>query len=173
MAVTIPSDKGKPGLPQFKLTGEQITSENPAESTTLTDEVIPAWTVKSGTTFTQQDVILMSQTVDIEIVDADAGGNTIPSYTSADFMGGKPFNGTTIGGNFEIYYTLNGKDPSRTKAYLYTGAFTLSDNTSGSDNTIVKARSYMNGLWSDVAKIELRIASNVVSTNTDLDDPST
>jgi hypothetical protein len=168
MTVTIPSDKGKPGLPQFLLTGEQIISENPAQSTTLTDEVIPAWTVKSGTTVTQQDVIIMSQSVEIEITDADGGGNTIPSYnTTGDFVGGTPFNGRTIGGNFEIYYTLNGKDPSRTKAYLYTGPFTLSDNKSGSDNTIVKARSYMNGLWSDVAKIELRIASDVISTNTD------
>ena len=169
MAVNIPNDKGKPGLPQFQITGEQITSENPAESTALTDEVITAWMVKDGTTFTQQDVIVMSQSVEIEIIDATGGGNIIPSYTSGDFMGGKPFNGATIGGNFEIYYTLNGKDPVRTKAYLYTGPFTLSDNKSGSDNTIIKARSYINGLASDVAKIELRIASNVVSTNTDFD----
>jgi hypothetical protein len=35
MAVYIPSEKGKPGLPQFKISGEQIISENPAISTTL------------------------------------------------------------------------------------------------------------------------------------------
>jgi hypothetical protein len=110
----------------------------------------------------------MSQSVIVEIVDADGGGHTIPSYTSGDFMGGKPFNGTTIGDNFEIYYTLNGKDPIRTKAYLYTGAFELSDNKTGSDNTVIKARSYVNGLASDVAKIELRIASDVVATNGDI-----
>ncbi|MCK5763848.1 MAG: hypothetical protein KAH05_06995 [Clostridiales bacterium] len=174
MSITIPSDKGKPGLPQFKLTGEKIISENPAESTTLTSSVVPAWIVKDGTSFTQQDVIIMSESVEIEIVDADGGGNVIPSYTDGDFMGGKPFNGTTIGGNFEIYYTLNGKDPVRTKAYLYTGKFDLSTNQSGSDNTIIKTRSYINGLWSEIAKIELRIAASISSTNTDPDpDPST
>lgn len=170
MAVTIPGDKGKPGIPRFLLTGEQILGENIATSLTLTNDVWPTWTVKDGLTFTQQDVVVMSQTVDIVIADAVGGGNTIPSYdTSGDFVGGTPFNGRTIGGNFEIYYTLNGKDPVRTKAYLYTGAFTLSDNTSGSDNTIIKARSYLNGLWSDVAKIELRIA-NVDAT--DIFEPS-
>ena len=168
MAVTIPSDKGKPGLPQFQLTGEQITGENPATSTALTNETIPAWVAKSGSDYTQQDVILMSQSVEITIIDADGGGNTIPSYdTTGDFVGGTPFTGQTVGGNWEVYYTLNGKNPTRTKAYLYTGPFTLSDNKSGSDNTIVKARAYLNGIWSDVAKIELRIASDVISTNID------
>jgi hypothetical protein len=159
MAVTIPSDKGKPGLPQFQLTGNQITSENPQATTALSSSTIDAWVVKSGNDFTQQDVILMSQTVTVGIIDAAGGGNSIPTYSTAgDFTGGKPFTNNTIGGNFEIYYTLNGKDPVRTKAYLYTGTFVLSDNKSGSDNTIIKARSYLNGLASDVAKIELRIA---------------
>ncbi len=170
MAITIPGDKGKPGLPHFQISGEQITGENPATSTTLLTEHIPVWVVKNGNDFVKQDVIVMSQTVDIFISDAIGGGNTIPSYdTSGDFVGGTPFTGRTVGGNFEIYYTLNGKDPIRTKAYLYTGQFTLSDNKSGGDNTVIKARSYLNGLWSDVAKMELRIASNVISTNTDAD----
>jgi len=165
MATTIPSSKGKPGIPQFKLTGEKIITENPPTSTTLTDELIPTWEVKSGNTFTRQDTITMSQEVSIEIADPD--GLTIPTYGTGDFIGGQPFNGKTIGGNLEIYYTLNGKNPTRTKAYLYTGPFTLSDNKSGSDNTIVKARSYKNGIWSDVAYLGLIIASDVTSTNTD------
>jgi hypothetical protein len=62
----------------------------------------------------------MSETVTVAIIDATGGGNTIPSYVTsgADFVGGRPFSGNTIGGNWEVYYTLNGKDPSRTKAYL-------------------------------------------------------
>ena len=157
MAVTIPGDKGKPGLPSFQLTGDQVTSENPVSITTLTDEVIPAWEAKDGLTFTKQDVILMQDSVSIEIV--DPGGHSVPSYdTSANaFVGGTPFRGRAIGQNFELYYTINGKNPTRTKAYLYTGAFTVAQNTSGSDNCIIKARSYMNGIWSDIAKIELRI----------------
>lgn len=168
MAVTIPSDKGKPGLPQFKITGEEITSVNPVTSIARDDYKVPAWVSKSGSDYTQQDIITIAGSVDITIIDADGGGNTTPSYDlDGDFVGGIPFNGKTIGGNWEVYYTLNGKNPTRTKAYLYTGPFTLSDNKSGSDNTIIKARAYKNGIWSDVAKIELNIASNITTTSSD------
>lgn len=166
MPITIPGDKGKPGLPQFSLTGERLISENPPVSESIANEKIPAWIAQDGSDFTQQSIMTFSQTVTIGIIDAEGGGNTIPNYdTSGDFIGGTPFNGKTIGGNWEVYYTLNGKNPVRTKAYLYTGPFTLSDNKSGSDNTIIKARAYKNGLWSDIAKVELIIASDVVSSN--------
>ena len=168
MAKNIPGNN-KPGMPQFKLTGEQVITENPATTTTLTSSTVDAWLTKSGSNFTQQDVILMNGATVVEIADPD--GKTPPTYGSGDFVGGKPFSGTTIGNNLEIYYTINGKDPVRTKAYLYTGSFELNDNKSGSDNTIIKARSYYRGQWSDVAKIELRI-SNVSATITDIGDVS-
>ena len=56
----------------------------------------------------------------------------------------------------ETYYTLNGKDPIRTKANLYTGAFTIRRNSSG-DNTILKTRTYVQGYKSKVRTVELRI----------------
>jgi len=57
------------------------------------------------------------------------------------------------------YYTLNGKDPKRTKANLYTGAFTVRQNKSGGDNYILKARSYINGIASPVRRVDFRIMS--------------
>ena len=57
----------------------------------------------------------------------------------------------------EIRYTLNGKDPSRTKYTIYRGSFTLSQNASGSDNIILKARVYRMGQWSPVKTVEVRI----------------
>ena len=57
----------------------------------------------------------------------------------------------------ETYYTLNGKDPTRTKANLYTGAFTVRRNMSGTDNTIIKAKTYVQGKESEVMKSEFRI----------------
>ena len=109
MAITIPGDKGKPGLPQFSLTGERLISENPPVSESIANEKIPAWIAKDGQDFTHQSIMTFSQTVDIGIIDAEGGGNTIPAYdTTGDFVGGKPFNGKTVGGNWEVYYTLNG-----------------------------------------------------------------
>jgi hypothetical protein len=63
-----------------------------------------------------------------------------------------------IGAYAETYYTLNGKDPIRTKAHLYKGAFTVRRNESGSDNFILKARTYCRGKWSEVRTVEFRIA---------------
>jgi hypothetical protein len=55
------------------------------------------------------------------------------------------------------YYTLNGKDPSRTKAQLYTGPFTVRQNKSGGDNYVLKTRSYINGIASPVRRVDFRI----------------
>ncbi len=55
------------------------------------------------------------------------------------------------------YYTLNGKDPKRTSAQLYTGSFTVRQNKSGGDNYILKARSYINGIASPVRRVDFRI----------------
>jgi hypothetical protein len=109
----------------------------------------------------------MSKSVTIAIIDGIGGSNTTSKYdTTGDFVGRVPALNGVFGPRWEVYYTLNGKNPTRTKAYLYTGPFVLSENKSGSDNTIIKARAYKNGIWSDVAKIELVIA-DVTSTNTD------
>ena len=56
------------------------------------------------------------------------------------------------------YYTLNGKDPKRTKANLYTGPFTVRQNKSGGDNYVLKTRSYINGIASKVRRVDFRIA---------------
>ncbi len=70
--------------------------------------------------------------------------------------------GLNIGLNSETYYTLNGKNPKRTKSNLYTGIFTLRRNEeAGSDNLILKTRTYRAGQWSEVRKVEFRIVRNV------------
>ena len=58
------------------------------------------------------------------------------------------------------YYTINGKDPKRTKANLYTGPFTVRQNKSGGDNYILKARSYINGIASPVRRVDFRIVAS-------------
>jgi len=57
----------------------------------------------------------------------------------------------------ETYYTLNGKDPVRTKANLYTGKFFIKRNSSGAGHTILKARTYVDGKESPVMKVELMV----------------
>jgi hypothetical protein len=165
MTIKIPSDLGKPSMPQIKLTGEKIVTEKPLTHTTLTNEIIGDWQYSSGLIFTKQNPIIMIESVTITFTDPD--GNSIPTYnTSSNFLSGKP-NISNIFGNYEIYYSLNGKNPIRTKSYLYTGPFTLTYNRSGSDNTIVKVKAFKNGMASDIACVELRIVSGTFSTNSD------
>ena len=59
----------------------------------------------------------------------------------------------------QIRYTLNGKDPSRTEYQIYRGdAIRIDENTNGGDNTVIKARVYYQGQWSDVSTLVINIA---------------
>lgn len=65
--------------------------------------------------------------------------------------------GTALNAKSNTYYTLNGKDPSRTKSNLYTGPFLVRRNTSGGDNIVLKTRTYVQGHESKVRRVDLRI----------------
>ena len=62
-----------------------------------------------------------------------------------------------------IYYTLNGKDPSRTKNNLYTGPVKFNSNLTG-DNITIKARTYYQGKMSGVSVARINIARQIDST---------
>jgi len=65
---------------------------------------------------------------------------------------------TAVNKKSETWYTTNGKDPVRTKSKLYTGkSFVLRRNESGSDNIILKARTYQGGRASEVRTVKFRI----------------
>ena len=60
-------------------------------------------------------------------------------------------------GRADIYYTLNGKDPKRTKNYVYKNRpLILRTNTVG-DKIVLKARVYRMGTWSPVSTFEFKI----------------
>jgi len=70
---------------------------------------------------------------------------------------GEQAGGLTQNETMYTYYTLNGKNPNRTKAQLYTGPFTVRQNKSGGDNYVLKTRSYINGIASPVRRVDFRI----------------
>ena len=73
---------------------------------------------------------------------------------------GEQSGGLTQNETMYTYYTLNGKNPIKTKANLYTGSFTVRQTKSGSDNYILKARSYINGAASPVRRVDFRIVNS-------------
>lgn len=70
--------------------------------------------------------------------------------------------------NGEIMYSLNGKEPLRTKSYFYVKPFYVKTNKAGGDNTIIKARLYRRGKVSATTQFEFRIrkSNNKVFINT-------
>ena len=98
------------------------------------------------------------------IQDSSLGAkNSQPKYRSdagsqGIFVGEQP-GGLSQNSVAETYVTVNGKDPKRTKANLYTNPFYINSNVSG-DNVIIKARTYVNGLASEVRKVEIRIVQD-------------
>lgn len=73
------------------------------------------------------------------------------------FIGKRDIDKDEVNSTSETYYTINGKDPVRTKANLYTHHFRVRRNLSGTDNIILKAKTYVNGLASEVSMVEFRI----------------
>ena len=58
----------------------------------------------------------------------------------------------------EIRYTVNGKDPSRTKFTIYSDAVTLRKGVNQADDNIpLKARTYYRGQWSETVSVKLKI----------------
>ncbi len=70
-----------------------------------------------------------------------------------------------IGRYSNIFYTLNGKDPRRTKSILWDGnIIILKENTIG-DTVLLKARTYYQGEWSDAVTVEFRIVKSRSNRN--------
>lgn len=85
-------------------------------------------------------------------------GNQIGALS---FQGPQQVVGNALGLASETYYSLNGKDPKRTKSNLYVRPFRIRRNTSGSDNIILKARTYRAGQWSTTRTLKIRIVRKV------------
>jgi len=171
MSIDINKSTDRVDPPSITLTGQRVRgteliggagtyggSEDVDAITTIEETI-------SGTDVTKREVLTYIGDVDVTLTsDTDYTANSYDNRTSSDFIGSTPFDISGGSQYAETYYTLNGKDPMRTKANLYTGAFTLRRNETGSDNTIIKAKTYVNGIDSEVMKSEIRII-RTVSTN--------
>lgn len=139
----------------------------------LIDETAGTYSVAANQTITTQDVVIETDVdvrqrevlafegdVTITITpDTTWTANSYSNRSSGDIIGKTETAASSkINKYSETYYTVNGKNPIRTKSNLYTGAFEIRANKFGSsDNIIIKARTYCGGQWSEVRKVEIRI----------------
>ena len=143
--------------PSFTLVGQKVVDGtygggNDTESITTQEVVV------DGTEITKREEIVFRGDVSVTITpDTDYTSNSYSNREDDDIVGSTNVSNNKVGEYSETYYTTNGKDPVRTKSNLYTGAFTIKRNLSGSDNIILKAKTYCQGKCSKVNKVEIRI----------------
>ena len=179
-------DINKPGknrieLPLVKITGNLVNSDTGSINSNKSEESFGDNDVEqNGLVVKHRSETIFRDTISVEITPdpnykAEAYGysNLCSSYedvtrSTNTVVGKKPSagsgttysSGTTVNEKSNTYYSLNGKDPLRTKVNLYTGPFTIKRNTSGTDNIILKARTYVQGLESKVIRVDLKIISH-------------
>lgn len=85
--------------------------------------------------------------------DLNISGNAVLSYS-----GPVTLTFAHTDGNATIRYTFNDRNPNLGSA-TYSSAVTVRENGNGfgSDNLIIKAKAYVNGVVSDVARWEIRL----------------
>lgn len=164
MTIQINHSSNRVDPPAFSIVGQRVS--NPAliggtgtyGGGNETEVVNTQEVVISGTDVTKREEIVFAGDITVTITpDTTYTANSYSNRSATDIVGATTVSNNAVGEKSETYYTTNGKDPVRTKANLYKGAFTVRRNLSGSDNFILKARTYCQGKWSPINKVELRI----------------
>lgn len=161
--------------PEIQITGKEVDlTEGLYEAVGDVHKFKVQHEVVDGTDVNTTVVRVFRGSVKVRMVpDNKFEANRYTNRSSGDFVGitgtGTELVSGLAGANVNLksdtYYTLNGKNPTKTKSNLYTGPFTIRRNISGTDNTIIKARTYARGRWSEVRRVEIRITNKLDESN--------
>ncbi len=146
---------------------ESVTSMNTIYAVTEYDET-------DILTFDRQIRIIITGQINRKY-DYVTANTTLP--TASDVFEGEATDGSVLNANYwaQTYFTINGKDPVRTKAYLYKYkdmdnfndpdgtnyeglGFILGSAQTGSDLITIKARTYFGGNKSRISIAKFKIA---------------
>ena len=162
MAININKSTDRVEIPTVVIRGRETSEDGSVGSLlnhTITNDITEDSTVAGN--WRNQDVMIFKDSVRVTVTpDPKFSAASYSARSSGDIIGETSVtnrSNITFGTSSETYYTVNGKSPKRTKSNLYTGAFTLTRNESGTDNVILKVRTYYQGNWSKVFKTEFRI----------------
>ncbi len=165
MAININQSRDRVEIPTVVLRGRE-TSEDGSRggliNHTITNDITEDTT--GAGPWRNQDTMIFSGNVRATItpdpkfsVASYSNRSSLDVENRSIFVGETQISDRNLGLFSETYYTLNGKNPKRTKSNLYIGAFIVRRNESGSDNVILKVRTYYQGNWSKVFRTEFRV----------------
>lgn len=162
MAIPINRSDSRVEPPTITLTGSLIGTDGVVDAsadTTINTQLVVEGTRLSGAPdVRRRDPLDFDGDVYVALTpDSKFETTTYENRATGDLIGKTEATLAAMNWNSETYYTVNGKDPVRTKASLYTGQVRIRRNLSGHDNTIFKARTYAQGRASEVRTVEFRI----------------
>ena len=162
MAINVNKSTDRVELPNVVIRGRETSDDGSVGSLinhTITTDVTED--VTGAGPWRNQDPMIFNESVRVTITpDPKFSAASNSARSSGDIVGETSVtnrSNITFGTDSQTYYSLNGKNPKRTKSNLYIGPFTVRRNESGSDNVILKVRTYHQGSWSEVFKTEFRI----------------
>jgi len=173
MSTSIQTEKKKPAAPVITILGN-IYNQSANTVTYNVETVMPAWTdiATLGATplrVRRAQIYIFAGPIEVTITpDPDYPTTTYTMHSSTaniDFVGARnmKYSGPTsrqVATLSETWYTWNGKNPVQTRARLYYNeSFWITENKSGSDNTVLKVKTYYNGVASDIAQAQFRIVN--------------
>lgn len=140
------------------------------ESPNASDSSSKDFTIDNGRV---ERTLVFDDLVDISM---SVSGHTLRTRANSPITAGRPtFYGDLAGvlrnsdqtDLAEIRFTINGKDPSRTKFYRWgiddATPIRLQMNKTGGGETVLKARTYYRGRWSDATTVTIKIAKGTVT----------
>lgn len=159
--------------PVIRISGSKVSSTDGAIAESSEDIYNSQHVVENELEFTQRETVLYDDEVTVTIVP----DSSYETYTYKDIDAYEDFSKSTnkvigkvrknvnnVGQNSisETYYSLNGKDPLRTKTFLYTKPFVVRRNSSGSDDVILKAKTFVGGKSSLIRTVKIRIVDKQI-----------
>lgn len=170
MAIDINKSTTRVEPPAIALTGRLVDANSGSIADSSTTERITTQDVRqNGLTINNRDEFIFYNNVRVELIpDSKYPGQEYhPKQDVVPYDGVGTSTNMIASGQLETgifknkdsntYYTLNGKDPKRTKNNLYTKPFTIRRNTSGTDNIILKVRTYVIGKVSETRTVDMRV----------------
>jgi hypothetical protein len=157
MAIEINKSTTRVEPPMITIRGARVDDNGDVGNSTDSVRTVQDVVQEDNTVRNREEWVFYDDVTVTLTPDSKFDSNVYSNRSVTDFVGKTRPDTDDVNLKADTYYTVNGKDPSRTKANLYTGHFVIKRNLSGTDNIVLKTKTYVQGQESKTRKIDFRI----------------